>query len=183
MAFECRLCDPPKPHRNAAGLRGHQQFKHDVIETGESGMNNPPSRVAQEIMDLSVKVDEALDMLYEIQESKTIAPGAHQDQDGLITQIAEAVEKRVSIICQKLVDEAEARHPFGFCHDDDCQPCRVERNRIGVDVLNKVEERIPRTKELLADWELMNTPLIITGDAGNELSDREILKGLKDAFR
>lgn len=55
----------------------------------------------------------------------------------------------------------EKQHPPGLCQTDECQSCRDERNKVTLTTVNKIEERLPGTREKLAHWELMNSKLAI----------------------
>ena len=53
------------------------------------------------------------------------------------------------------------RHPAGMCGKDGCQFCLEQRQSITLDVLARIEERVPGTREAIAIWELRHEPIEI----------------------
>lgn len=52
-------------------------------------------------------------------------------------------------------------HPPGLCKDQGCQVCREAVRAHSLAFLASIEERVPGTKEKLAQWELMHSPVEI----------------------
>jgi len=187
MAYECNLCTPPKSHRSAGGLAGHQRLKHGMTAPDTAPPNSPPSRMAQELSELNNKVDEALDALQSLQEGA--GSGVSMDQDGLAARIARSVSERLGDLggridekilaaCREITDQQF----HGLCSDPDCRPCADAKNAIRLDALARIESRLPGTKEALHQWEVDHAKGTIVNNSGSPASLEDVKAGLQEAI-
>ena len=106
----------------------------------------------------------------ELLEKITQLLGEHQTQteaklSQAVTELTggdEPAEAYVAKLAEALDGILTTRHPGGMCEKDDCQLCIEQRQTITLDVLARIEERVPGTREAIANYELRNTPIEVT---------------------
>ena len=158
----CEICD--RQFKTQQALGGHKRFKHSSTEPdtqqtqsdtqsatqdGLSRLNSDTQRVLEQQLDILRSVDDSVEQLLNKDRS---------GQDGQITIDTEAL---ASLLAQQLDRRLSARHPAGLCDDDECRICQKQRDEITLKTLQKIEERVPGTRDAVAEWQLMNMPIEI----------------------
>ena len=158
----CEICN--REFKTEQALSGHKRFKHGTAEQGTqqpdestqsatqdglSRLNSDTQRLLGQQLDILRSVDDSVEQLLnkqriEADRRKSI------DLDALAARIVD-----------KLDQMERARHPVGLCQDDDCHVCRQQREEITWNALMKIEERVPGTRDAVAEWQLMHTPIEI----------------------
>ena len=116
-------------------------------------MTSSPSdtqRVLEQQLDILRSVDDSVEQLLEKDRS---------DEDG---QITIDTEEFANHLAEQLERRLAARHPAGLCDEDSCRLCQKQRADITWQALQKIEERVPGTRDAVAEWQLMNTPIEVT---------------------
>jgi len=75
----------------------------------------------------------------------------------IASEVATDVQAAVIDACRDLLE----RHPPGLCKEMNCGPCQDQRHHIILETVDKIEEKIPGTRELLVHWEFMNQKITI----------------------
>ena len=157
--ISCEICN--RQFKTQQALSGHKRFKHGTAEQGtqhtdestqsatEQGLNNT-QRVLEQQLDILRSVDDSVEQLLNKE---------RPDDDGQITIDTEELAKHLA---QQLERRLSARHPAGLCDDDGCRLCQKQREEITWQALQKIEERVPGTRDAVAEWQLMNTPIEVT---------------------
>ena len=160
--ISCEICH--RQFKTQQALSGHKRFKHgnteqgtqhtdestqSTTEDGLSRLNSDTRRVLEQQLDILRSVDDSVEQLLEKDQSVS---------DGQITVDTEAL---ASHLAQQLERRLNARHPAGLCDDDGCRLCQKQREEITWRALQKIEERVPGTRDAVAEWQLMNTPIEI----------------------
>ena len=161
--ISCDICN--RQFKTQQALSGHKRFKHGNTEQGTqhtdestqsatedalSRLNSDTQRVLEQHLDILRSVDDSVEQLL----NKEPSNGDGQvtiDTEALANHLAEQLERRLS-----------ARHPAGLCDDDGCRLCQKQREAITWQALQKIEERVPGTRDAVAQWQLMNTPIEVT---------------------
>ena len=158
----CEICN--RQFKTEQALSGHKRFKHGTAEQGtqhtdeatqsatEDGLSRLSSdtqRVLEQQLDILRSVDDSVEQLLNKERS---------GEDGQITIDSEAF---ASLVAQQLDRRLSARHPAGLCDDDGCRLCQKQREEITWNALMKIEERVPGTRDAVAEWQLMHTPIEI----------------------
>ena len=160
--ISCEICD--RQFKTQQALSGHKRFKHSSTEPDtqqtqtdtQSATEYEPSRLNS---DTQRVLEQQLDILRSVDDSvEQILNKDRSDQDGQITIDTEALANHLA---QQLDRRLSARHPAGLCDDDECRLCQKQRQEITWDALNKIEDRVPGTKEKIAEWQLMHMPIEI----------------------
>ena len=160
--ISCEICN--RQFKTEQALSGHKRFKHgnaeqgtqptdestqSATEDGLSRLNSDTQRVLEQHLDILRSVDDSVEQLLNKEQS---------DDDGQITIDTEAF---ASLVAQHLDRRLSARHPAGLCDDDGCRLCQKQREEITWNALMKIEERVPGTRDAVAEWQLMHTPIEI----------------------
>ena len=160
--ISCEICH--RQFKTEQALSGHKRFKHGNTEQGIqhtdestqsatdevlSRLNSDTQRLLGEQLDILRSVDDSVEQLLE----KDRAIG-----DGQVTVDTEELAKHLA---QQLDRRLSARHPAGLCDEDGCRLCQKQREEITWQALQKIEERVPGTRDAVAQWQLMHTPIVI----------------------
>jgi len=185
----CDVCQPSKLFKSLAGLRGHMQFKHGQLpDRAASGMlHDPRSMQTELLMAQAEQLNEVLDQQRELLEAARVSPAGSEQLGGVgitdrLKDLASKISGDVSDAVIEACRELAERHPPGLCRERNCGPCQDERNQIIMDTVNKIEERAPGTRQLIAEWEVMNQQITITDDSGRRLSMEEVQQGIEAAL-
>ena len=158
----CEICN--RQFKTEQALSGHKRFKHGNTEQGTqhtdestqsatdevlSRLNSDTQRVLEQQLDILRSVDDSVEQLLNKEPS---------DNDGQIIIDTEAFANHLA---EQLDRRLSARHPAGLCDDDGCRPCQKQREDITWQALQKIEERVPGTRDAVAEWQLMHTPIEI----------------------
>ena len=161
--ISCEICN--RQFKTEQALSGHKRFKHGTTEQGTqhtdestqsaaegglSRLNSDTQRVLEQQLEILRSVDDSVEQLLNKERS---------GEDGQITIDTEAF---ASLVAQQLDRRLSARHPAGLCDDDGCRLCQKQRADITWQALQKIEERVPGTRDAVAQWQLMNTPIEVT---------------------
>ncbi len=163
VLISCEICH--RQFKTEQALSGHKRFKHGTAEQGTqhtdestqsatddglSRLNSDTQRVLEQQLDILRSVDDSVEQLL----NKEVSDQSGQitiDTETLANQLAQQLDRRLS-----------ARHPAGLCDDDGCRLCQKQREAITWQALEKIEERVPGTRDAVAQWQLMNTPIEVT---------------------
>ena len=74
---------------------------------------------------------------------------------------AEPAEAYIVKLAEELDKVVAARHVAGMYEDAECQPCLQTRQKITMAALERIEARVPGTREALALYEERNAPIEI----------------------
>ena len=161
--ISCELCN--RQFKTQQALSGHKRFKHGTAEQGtqhtdestqsatEQGLNKLNSdtqKILEQQLDILRSVDDSVEQLLNKEGS---------DEDG---QITINTEDLANLLAQQLDRRLSNRHPAGLCNDDGCRLCQKQREEITWQALQKIDERVPGTRDAVAEWQLMNTPIEVT---------------------
>ena len=158
----CEICQ--RSFKTEQALSGHRRFKHHDAEQGPQQSRDDTQMATrgdvkqwaadtQSLLERQLEVlrsiDDSVDQLLDRQDGN---PFLHTEAEAFANELAEKLD-RIMI----------ARHPARMCNNNDCQTCLEQRQSLTLDVLARIEERVPGTREAIATWELRNTPITIVG--------------------
>jgi len=89
-----------------------------------------------------------------------------------VSQSYECTDEQLQVIAERIAENIAKRtpqHPVGLCNNNECRVCPEQRNRITWDALQKVEERVPGTRDQMAQWTLDNTPTELVDEEGRPI--------------
>ena len=69
--------------------------------------------------------------------------------------------KLAETVSQVVIQEMAQVHQPGFCGESDCEGCAEQRNQVVLETVNKIEEKVPGTRDALAAYEYRNQPIVI----------------------
>ena len=160
--ISCEICH--RQFKTEQALSGHKRFKHGGTEQGtqhtdESTQSDTEGGLSRLNSDTQRVLEQQLDILRSVDDSvEQLLNRDPQNGDGQITVDTEALADHLA---QQLDRRLSARHPAGLCDDDGCRLCQKQREEITWQALQKIEERVPGTRDAVAQWQLMNTPIEI----------------------
>ena len=158
----CEICN--RQFKTQQALSGHKRFKHGNTEQGtqhtdESTQSATEDRLSRLNSDTQRVLEQQLDILRSVDDSvEQLLAKETQDGDGQLLIDTEAFANHLA---QQLDRRLSARHPAGLCDDDGCRLCQKQREEITWQALQKIEERVPGTRDAVAHWQLMHTPIEI----------------------
>ena len=160
--ISCEICN--RQFKTQQALSGHKRFKHggtdqgtqhtdestqSATEDGLSRLNSDTQKILEQQLDILRSVDDSVEQLLNKEGS---------DEDG---QITINTEDLANLLAQQLDRRLSARHPADLCDEDGCRLCQKQREEITWQALQKIEERVPGTRDAVAQWQLMHTPIVI----------------------
>ena len=65
---------------------------------------------------------------------------------------------------QEQLTAQEAQHQAGLCNENACAHCSSTITALTLDIVNKIEDKLPGTKDALAKWQWEHQPVEVTAD-------------------
>ena len=161
--ISCEICN--RQFKTQQALSGHKRFKHGNTEQGTQQTDESTQSVTDEVLsrlnsDTQKILEQQLDILRSVDDS--VEQLLAKETEGGDGQLLIDTEALANHLAQQLDKRLSARHPAGLCDDDGCRPCQKQRADITWQALQKIEERVPGTRDAVAQWQLMNTPIEVT---------------------
>lgn len=104
--------------------------------------------------------------------SEDMAKQLKDFQESLLAELGTRMEQMIQKSAEAAQDQAQkqdgseskdgSKHPAGLCDAVECRDCQAALDKAKLALLHKVEERVPGTKEKLAEWEVMHSPVDVT---------------------
>ena len=137
------------------GLISHRKYRHPTNEPPTDPQNNDALATKDDLARMEQEIHAAF------RATLGQAMDAVRESAG---DLREAIDEAVQAndLLKAEIAQLNAQHQPGLCRQSDCQHCLDARNAVRLDILNKIEERVPGTRESLAHWELMNSTITIT---------------------
>lgn len=137
------------------GLISHRRYRHPSDEPPKEPQSNDALATKDDLTRLEQEIHAVfLDTLGQAMDA------VRQSAGDLREAIQESVQTNELLKAE--IAQLNAQHQPGLCRQSDCQHCLDARNVVRLDILNKVEDRVPGTRESLAHWELMHSTINIT---------------------